>query len=224
MQFWIHFDAGAGGDGFANLLEQAQEITTLDQSVKTWRLNCYVDGGAKFYAPNFDLNGCFRQGPRPFLLNEPNQLSSAYVDIISSNKSTVCTSHDLTLKQLNQSDCLDIITVRQIKILLENVDPRISYRSGMIKNFKLGSLIPTPAWVNWNVNMDRSKFDYVLDATKIKNDWNYVNNFCQQVGLTLEEIIYRKWQSLLNKNQDSAFKEYKSIIENNIVIGYNEIN
>jgi hypothetical protein len=223
MQIWIYFDAGAGGDSFANLIEQCEEICTLDGVTKHWRIQYYVDNSAKFWAPAIDLNQCFRLERKPFLLKTSNQFTDKYLDIVLNNKSTVCTSHDLTLQQLSQSDCLEVIELNQIKVLLENVDPVVSYRANITKNLRTESLIPDKKWIDWNIALDRSGFDYVLDANQVKTSWEYVNNFCQQLNLTLNKCKYQEWQLILNKTQDKNIKQYKSIIENNVVIRYEEV-
>ena len=222
MQIWIYFDAGAGGDSLANLIEQCEEIDTLDGVPKRWRIHYYVDNSAKFWAPTLDLNKCFRLERTPFLL-KLNQFTDRYLDIVLNNKSTVCTSHDLTLQHLSQSDCLEVIELNQVKVLLENVDPVVSYRAKITKNLRTGSLIPDKKWVDWNIKLDRSGFDYVLDVNQVKTSWEYVNNFCQQLNLTLNKCKYQEWQQALNKTQDKSIKQYRSIIENNVVIGYEEL-
>ena len=84
MQFWIYFDAGAGGDGFANLLEHATNVKPWDQNLKVWRLSHYIDDEATFYAPTIDKNGCFRipkngKSSSEFCQND-NTLHPSYVE------------------------------------------------------------------------------------------------------------------------------------------------
>ena len=230
MQFWIYFDAGAGGDGFANLLEHADNITPWDQDLKVWRFSHYVNNEATFYAPPIDHNGCFRtpkngRSSSAFRCNE-NVLHESYVDRIQKNINTVCTSHDLEFDSLNVSDCQDILLKDQVKILVENTDPLVTYRAMCIKNFSLGSLQPAQGWLDWTAKFSRRPFDIVLDASKIKTDWNYVKEFTTKFNIDLSESTYRLWQNLL-KYQDlpeqKNVERWTAIITDNTVIDYQKI-
>ena len=59
MQYWIFFQAGVGGDGFANLLEHANNVIPVDNK-RYWRIQTdnIIDGKryVKFLSPNWYLS------------------------------------------------------------------------------------------------------------------------------------------------------------------------
>jgi hypothetical protein len=230
MQFWIYFDAGAGGDGFANLLEHATNVKPWDKDLKVWRLSHYINDAATFYAPPIDHNGCFRTpkngtSSSAFCQND-NTLHPSYIGRVQNNINTVCTSHDLGLESLNASDCQDILTKNQIKILIENSDPLVTYRACCIKNFKTGSLQPSENWLKWTATLDKSPFDIVIDIAKIKTDWQYVKEFTDRFDIHLSESVYRYWQNLLlfdDLAEQKTVDRWISIIDNDTVLDYQKI-
>lgn len=227
MQIWICFNAGAGGDSVSNLLEHASEISPIDQNSARWRLSHYIDNLATFWAPPFDDDACFRnsQGPRPFD-KKTNQLSTRYLEIINQNLNTVCTSHDVTLQALENSDCQDILSKNIIKVLVKHQDPIKSNFLSKLKNFHIGSLSADPNWLRSIKLIDETKFNYVIDIDQFTQDWIYVDGFCQSVGLTLPQSTYQYWQKLLYKESSAlahTVKSYRSHIEHDQILSYTEI-
>jgi hypothetical protein len=107
MQIWIFFHAGSGGDGLANLLEQACNVVSID-GVKNWRIHRIVDGKVKFYAPYPDQRGCFRLKHLERFDHRNNCLVQGYLDAVQQKQHCIVTSHDVTLDYLHSSDCQDI--------------------------------------------------------------------------------------------------------------------
>lgn len=186
MQIWIYFSAGAGGDGFANLLEHCDSVTPVDGRLH-WRIHRRVDGKVKFYAPTIDNSDCFRRSAR--FDQATNHLQQSYINLIEQNIDTVCTSHDVGLTALLASDSLEILNKDQVRVFIPGTpnDLELFY----LKNLQPGppNLIIPP--------VDLAQFDYVLDIGRIQQDWNYVRDWCEQVGLTLSETAYREYQSIL---------------------------
>ena len=124
MQIWIYFLPGTGGDGIANLLEHSQNVTTIDHNLcvhatpnmQFWRVDRFVDNQPKFWAPTIDQLHCFRQNQK--FDKTKNYLSNSYINLINSNATTIITSHDCSFQNFYNSDCVDIFTKNQIKILL----------------------------------------------------------------------------------------------------------
>jgi hypothetical protein len=193
MQIWIFFQAGTGGDGIANLLERSNNVTPLDGVTEYWRIHRIVDGGVKFYAPNIDNNGCFRFN-QPFDQTN-NKLSDAYVDIVNQNLNCVVTSHDTSLELLTASDCQNILTNNQIKVLVTSTDHNHAAIMTATKN--LAPFIKP----RLESTFDLTKFDYVLDADLVKTNWEYLNSFCKDVGLDLDHAQYLQYLDLLKGNK-----------------------
>jgi hypothetical protein len=197
MQIWIYFVPGAGGDGFANLLEYADnvEIIDSDQDPKQWRVHRFVDDQPKFYANPVDNIRCFRNN-QPFLLTE-NQLRPNYVRLVENGIPTVCTSHDVTKKNLHNSDCRDILEHNQISVFLYHDSYRNCVYQAALKN--LEPKLPPDVGDNYypmRIKIDYNQFDFVLNIAHLQSDWNVVNKFCNSVGLNLSKQRFDEYSKL----------------------------
>jgi hypothetical protein len=222
VQFWIYFDAGAGGDGFANLLEHADNITPWDQDLKVWRFSHYVNNEATFYAPPIDHNGCFRtpkngRSSSAFRCNE-NVLHESYVDRIQKNINTVCTSHDVTKKYLHASDRRDILEHNQISVYLFHPSYRQCSYQAALKNLipKLPPKMVDNYYQPVRKNINIKQFDFVLNIEQIQADPSALDQFCNTVGLNLNPERFQEY-SKLQKGDDSWYhysnfrpKKYRS--------------
>lgn len=191
MQVWLFFEPGTGGDGLANLLERSSGSVPIDGETDFWRVHRIVDGEIKFYAPTVDNHGCFRLG-QPFF-SASNRLRKEYISIVNKHHTCVVTSHDTVLKSLAASDCQDILTKDQIKVLVTTKDHVRARRSATIKN-----LLPTlTATV---VSVPSTEFDYVIDIDSIQVDWLYCKSVCQDIGLVIDQKDFEQYQDLLAGN------------------------
>jgi hypothetical protein len=189
MQIWLFFQAGAGGDGVANLLERSKNVTPLDGETGYWRIHRIVDGSVKFYAPTIDKFDCFRHNKA--FDQSINQLDNRYVDIVNQDFNCVITSHDVSLNLLVNSDCQNILCKNQIKVLLTSNNTDIDAFKGATKN-----LLPTVC-SQTSIDYCPEQFDYVLDVDLVKTDWNYVDRFCKDIGLELDHREYLQYCDLL---------------------------
>ena len=231
MQIWIYFLPGAGGDGFANLLEQAHNVETLDsdQDPKLWRVHRFVDNQPKFYANPVDNYRCFRNN-RSFLLSE-NQLRPNYVRLVENNITTVCTSHDVTKKNLHNSDRRDILEHDQISVYLYHDSYRLCVYQASLKNLEARMPIGyNDHYYPIKQKIDFGQFDFILNIAEIQQDWTVVNKFCNSVGLNLDPERFQEY-SKLQTGDDSWYvshygkfypKRYRSSIVGNDIT-YTEI-
>jgi hypothetical protein len=206
MQIWIYFVPGAGGDGFANLLEHADNAEAIDSDInlKHWRVHRFVDDQPKFYANPIDNIRCFRNN-RSFLLNE-NHLSPNYVRLVENNITTVCTSHDVTKKYLHSSDSRDILEHNQVSVFLYHDSYRSCVYQAALKN--LAPRLPPMDNEYYHpmrqkINFDQ--FDFILNISRIQQDWNTVDKFCNTVGLKLDPEKFQEY-SRLQAGNDSWYK------------------
>lgn len=192
MQIWIYFIAGAGGDGFANLLEWADSVENLDSdsTFKRWRVQHWVNGSPKFWSPYIDGQRCFRNNQAFRLRN--NYLKRNYVKMVNAGIDTVCTSHDIRFAALNQSDCQDILCRDQVRVLLTHNDYAEANHTARIKNLNKETVGINPL----KEPIDHTQFDQVLNINDIQQDWSTVNNFCQQVGLYLDQKYYDEYRQI----------------------------
>lgn len=225
MQIWVYFIAGAGGDGFANLLEHASNVETIDsdRAFKHWRVQHWVDNSPKFWASDVDGIRCFRNNQSFKLSN--NYLKRNYVKLVNAGITTICTSHDIRFNALTQSDCQDILCRDQIRVLLTHNDYAEANRIARIKN-----LIADTVGINpLKTPIDHSQYDYVLNINDIQQDWSVVDQFCQQVGLQLDQQYYNEYRQiqqgsgeLLSYGTKYLPKKYQTITKDGITT-YREI-
>jgi len=191
MQIWLFFIPGAGGDGVANLLERATNVTPIDGNKQWWRVHRIVNNSTKFYAPTIDHLGCFRHGQK--FDSAANQLYDQYVELVNNNINTVVTSHDITLTQLQQSQQIDLLTHNQLKVLIHTDD----YQSAAI-NFATKNLMPR--WQLHTPLIDQRQFDFVLDVSQVQRNWNYFCSFCNDIGVSVSHDQYRCYQQIATGN------------------------
>jgi len=193
MQIWIYFRPGVGGDGFASLLERSHQIERFDDHELDWRIHRFVDNHPKFYAPEIDAKGCFRW-PLIRFDSKDNCLLESYVNCVLQDRVVICTSHDTSLKFLNNNDCSDILLRNQVKILLKSSNFQLTRYHHILKNLMpaaVDSMVSTPEQYNLN------QFDHVLDIDLIQSDWSYVEQFCKSMGLDLAQSEYQAYQEIL---------------------------
>ena len=221
MQIWLYFIGGAGGDSVANLLEQAYNVEPVDGNLE-WRLSHYIDGLACWWAPCFDREQCFRSA-RPFpFRTSTNATTARYRHLVEHDIPTVITSHDVMLNEFNASDDLDLLSHKQIKVLVKYSDPIDSFRLCQLKNFAVGTLTPDPVWREQVMRVP-DHFDHVLDVTRCHHDWLYTKEFCDNIGVDLCFDTYKQWQDLLHWHTSflkDKVKSWQSQQQNGHVIGY----
>lgn len=185
MIVWIFFMPGSGGDGFANLLEQSSSVVTLD-GIKTWRIHRYVDGKAKFWAPNLQNT--------PRRINTVDQLTAEQIEIANSNtQHLVITSHDTQLVRTFQNDTLP--DDKHIKVLLLSKDFNEGLHVGMRKNlieFDLSAPI-----IHQQPSV-RSEMDFVLYIDEITDSWEYNKQFANNIGLSISQSDFEYYKKLVS--------------------------
>ena len=200
MQIWIYFETGVGGDGLANLFERANNVVPLDGDDRShWRVHRWVDDKPKFWAPNFDLNSCFRSNPLRTFSNSNNEFTPEYLDRIKNQHTTIVTSHDITLDNLYQSDCLGVLTNNQVKVLVYTRNRDNAYVNGIVKNLQTE--------IDWSIKRpepDLFLFDVSINIDKFQTDLDYATRACQRLNLDLDQQHYHDYLSLQQGNKSLA--------------------
>jgi hypothetical protein len=226
-QIWIFFAPGVGGDGLANLLEQCGDvhIWAHDSTQPVWRVHRVVDDQVKFWAPAVDQQHCFRNG-RSFELAS-NQLAEAYVQALSIDKTIVVTSHDILLYNLYRSDCQDLFTRNQIRILLDSRD----YRRCLLDLVRKNLMILPAAKLQKDADhaalhaqfqryqqVDRSRYDHVvwaedlLDSVELLRFINLLKlDITRDMIDQYRMLRYDQWRRVLAPDQNPP--RYRSYVE-----------
>ena len=223
MQIWIFFVPGTGGDSLANFFEQSPSCETIDGKPKHWRVHRYVDGLPKFYAPRIDLNGAFRQNFVFSLEGGINQLRPEYVEHVTLGHNVVCTSHDVFLEVLNSSDCQDLLTRQQYKILIDCHDTSAAY--DMANKKLLGLATPTVGRLNLS-RIQKTQFDLVLDFAKFVDDWTYAESIMSDLCMPVAEDLYHEWSKIVKGQEileDSTIEHWKSCLDSGGQLSFSQV-
>jgi hypothetical protein len=227
MQIWVFFEDGAGGDSFANLLENADNVEALDDQ-KSWRIHRYVDYKPKFWMPCPDQNHCFTNLNKSArdtgyaFYKSSNALSERYVDLVNANKNVVVTSRDLGLNFLLSSDCLEILTCKQIKLLLKKRNSSNIYRDATIKNL-LESKVPTH--YNPIIHPNESNFDLIIYFEDLL-DWTFVQQLASQLHLDISQDSFLHWQEIIQQKlfyTTPGIEYYQSYIDDQDIYRYTKL-
>lgn len=190
MQIWIFFGPGAGGDGFANLLEHASGVTPID-GMSTWRIHRYVDGEPKFWMPAPDRDLCFRSGRR--FDSKQNQLLESYIKSVDG--CAIVASHDTSLVALNNSDCLDVLTRDQIKILIKSRNIKEDSLKFAKKNLQELSLNQIELmYPDVDIN---AFFDHAVFLDEIMQTWSSFQSFLKSIGLEMEQEFFEDFRKIV---------------------------
>ena len=132
------------------------------------------------------------------------------------NQNCVVASHDVTLKALLESDCQDVLCRNQIRVLLDTQDDYKCMIDSATKN------LSPMFFKSTSQPIDRTKFDIVLDISKVQTDWEYVSSFCNKLKLDLDAEQYNQYQDLLKGNKtymtnNFGVEEYTSKIVGNSI-------
>lgn len=231
MQIWIYFAPGTGGDGIANLLEHSTNINTIDHNtcihatpkIQYWRVDRFVDNRPKFWTPQFDKLCCFRQNQR--FNSDTNSLSQVYIDLVESNINTIVTSHDCSLKNLHNSDCREIFTKNQIKILLQSNNRTQTIQNALEKNLICYNKNSVSEQIT--VPVSRDNFDYVVDADQLMSSWHAVKTLTQSIGLDLDKKFFDEFSFIRNGQQSNLYSattpRYKTVVDHNGVVTYKKL-
>lgn len=224
-QIWIFFAPGAGGDGFANLLElcHGMHVWGFDPKQPVWRVHRVVDGGVKFWAPPPDQGHCFRRGSR--FDQSQNQLKQDYEQAVLDGHKLVVTSHDILLHNLDLSDRRDIFCQDQIKVLLDTRDYVNANRQCILKNLinvdatqLVDPLAAQRSLYARYLETDRSRFDHVIWAEDLGTTEGVVR-ILDQLNLTIDlslleqyhDLRAGRWQQILPLTPPVV--QYKSRVE-----------
>ena len=200
MQYWIFFVGGTGGDGFANLLEHADNIQPVDAKEKKWRVRSIWNsesGKVAFGRPlPFNLNPC-----DPYFTNycllEPTQI---YRDLVEKNINTVISTHPHWYTQHPDCKYWQLFAKNQVKILLYSRD---KFRIARDYVDKLREEPSADTWLEKLTQLSRLQpplywapdlgYDVYIDIEEVWKDWNYLNQILTNIGISLDRKYYEEY-------------------------------
>lgn len=197
----------------ANLLEQSSNAVALDNN-KQWRVHRYVDGQAKFWAPNLKLSN-LRE-------NTVDQLNSEQLQIAhSKDQFLVITSHDMFFKKTFVNDPLP--DSQHFKILLKSQDSRETqinfYRKNLVE-FQEKNIVAQ------NINEALMPgYDVVLPS--LPREWPDVQHLACRIGLDLQEQDFVHYKKILSgelKYTTPGIEYYESYNDHDGTVKYLKIN
>jgi hypothetical protein len=194
MQYWIIYQPGVGGDGFANLIEHASNVCPAD-GVLEWREHYRVDGRIKFYSC------AWAQEPKPF--RRPGicntVLDSHYIDCVQSQQNTVIPVHYFYWNDWQQFEHQQIITKNQYLIHLYSSDPDRAFQDAFVKN----QLAVNPEryqgyCYNMRKELERPEYQCHIDIEQVWHSWSYLEEKLNTAGIKIQRQAYDQYMELIN--------------------------
>jgi hypothetical protein len=196
MQYWVIYQGGVGGDGFANLLEHANNMFPADGE-NTWRIHYYEGAYGILQRPVRFYQANWTNDPLPFrskILPETTILNPVYVDLINQGKNTVVSAHYNYFNLVNKFEHKNIVKQDQVMINLYSNRAERVYQDHKKKR-------PDPIigdLTNFTKSLQRANFtesnrpDYAIhiDIEQAWRDWSYLNNCLGQLGINLDKKFY----------------------------------
>jgi hypothetical protein len=217
MIIWICFRPGAGGDGFANLLEQSSNARTID-GINQWRIHRYVDSKAKFWAPNLQ-NSADRK-------NSVNLLNDRQLEIANSDTEyLIVTSHDCKFKNILSPNLLP--DNKNLKVLLTSKNSELYIYNYLIKNLKEFDSLQYPNVAKKYYQEISKDVDFVLDTDKIISSWEYTKQFTLDIELNLEQEAFDHYRKIVTGElivSTPGIEYYKSTIGIDNIVRYSKLN
>jgi hypothetical protein len=195
MQIWIYFFPGVGGDGFANLLEHANNVIPIDGD-RRWRPQWYVDNQIKFYSPAPDRDYCFRNQKR--FDSTKNRLNDSYIWALAhKDKHTIVTSHDLRKVKFNASDHLEILAHDYQDIFLTTRDYFKAMERATLKNLlkKIDRWFDPKLLVASQISTYHDRYVYIEDVLA---DWSSFRDFCASMELDIDVQHFDHYHDLVS--------------------------
>ena len=218
MIVWVCFTGGAGGDGFANLLEHASNARTID-GLDQWRIHRYVDDKVKFYAPGLQ-NNTTRS-------NTANLLNDRQLEIANSNNEyLIVTSHDTQFKTILSPTLIP--DNKNIKILVMSKNFNLSNYHFLIKNLKEFNKSDTDMLDHLYTRINtRSHADAVVDTDTVVDSWEYTKQFALSIGLALAQEDFDHYRKIVTGElmyDTPGIEYYKSVVDVDNIVKYSKLN
>lgn len=223
MIIWVCFLAGAGGDGIANLLEQASNARQLDKN-KSWRIHRYVNNQVKFYAPTVPINSDSansRNNPIEMLDDYQVKIANSDTEYLIITSDNIWYTPDL-LYTLVPSN-------KQIKILVTSKNSRYNYLTKNLIEFNMLTE-KIPIVVPGGPRDEKAAAGAaaaVIDHDNIVDNWEYIKKFTLDIGLDLTQEDFNNYIKIVTGeliHHQLGIEHYKSITGIDNIVRYSKLN
>lgn len=201
MQYWILYEAGVGGDGFACLLEHANNVHPAD-GISKWRHHYYEDSLGILKRPiRFYQAAWCTQSILPFRVKDAYMsadLNPVYTDLVSSKKNTVITAHTFLYKnEIELFKYKNIVQTDQVKIYLySHRYQRVQDDLFKKRNTSYPSICMLERLINYNLKS--GWFDVYIDIEQVWRDWKYLDRILKQLEIDLDQSHYNQYLTYID--------------------------
>jgi hypothetical protein len=219
MQFYIIYQHGVGGDGFANLLEHANNMHRADglRDPNRWRIMKKIGNKTRFYGALWTTIP-----PHPFRghpMDKDSRLAESYLELIEKKKNTVISTHYHYFDSIKYFPFRELIERDQVKIHLYStdferviLDDRIKNGRGLDKEqiVKAKNAIDEihtkhvnetilVQEIERNLTKFASYYDMHIDIEQVWNSWEYLDEKLKILGIDLDKSYYDEYMRIVRQ-------------------------
>jgi hypothetical protein len=204
MQYRVIFLPGTGGDGFINLLEQADNITPADGRGKVkdgngWRKHKMFNGLLKFSGPRW-IMGTFT--PFRAVKVADYTINPFYIDLVNNNKDTIVGAHYNYWDEISNFKERELVEKNAVLIHLYSLDVEKSTSNANIKNELALNETDFKNWLKGghrrvHEELLNGKYQIHIDIDRVYKDWDYLNDCLVSIGITLNKKYYDEWLTVI---------------------------
>lgn len=197
MQYWVFFWGGVGGDGFSNLIEQANNVQPADGVLK-WRDIPASQDLVRFTMPRWvDNLKLFKNHTEEF---DPEDitLNPIYIDLVENGINTVIPVHPWPYyDNIDNLSYKNILTKNQHRIFLYSTNIKRIISEFNIKNNPDPKMMKETErfyrsrdMMGQDVYPPKSMYNTFIDIDRSWVDWPYLNNILTNIGIDLSKSAY----------------------------------
>jgi hypothetical protein len=203
MIYWLIFDGGVGGDGFANMLEHANNIEPVDGKIK-WRHERTLSGKIRFWYPKWISPTQWFRWHKPNFEYGIEELTPVFSSLMESNANVVIPVHKCLFEHARKFKFQDLLLRENKKICLysTNVDrmiedfidkqPPHEMTPERIEAHKISTRKFNSKILHHSPNHERANITYIeIDRTWY--DWEYLNVHLINLGIDLPKEAYEEY-------------------------------
>ena len=209
MQYWVFFIGGVGGDGFANLLEHANNITPADGKL-LWRVRPirYANDSVGFYSASY-LNHHFLRFNDNHIKKDEVEPKTYYRNLVEQGCNTVIADHPLIYDFDKTFKYWDLFEQDQHKIFLYSTDTKRITEEFCEKNKNLQDVRNGKTQLEMMEGFSNSKpplywmpdlnYNTYINIDQVWKDWDYLNGILTSIGIDLDRKYYEEYLDIAKR-------------------------